>query len=543
MSTVERLMPELAGAGPRTRAAVTVGVVAMPAALAGEVALTASGRAAGSSALAYAVVMTVGFVSMMTVLALRAAMPSSDRRVWIALTAAVGMWMAGTVWESTIGHADGAAIGPADALWLSFYPLAYLAVVLRGRNTMRLARILRVDGLVSVLSVGAVAWLLVVDPIIASARLTHAETAVNTAYVTGDLGVMGLVVGMLALHGWSAGRGWGLLATGLAVFAAGDSIYLAQLAKGTYVEGSPLDVLWAAGLLLIALAAWQPAPVARKGPPTGAVLAPPFGFAIAALSVLVYAGLQRAPAVSVMLAAGAVLASMARTALTFSDIRRLAEVRRQATTDDLTGLPNRRHLDRSLRARLDAAPLRGTSLALLLIDLDRFKELNDTLGHRAGDLVLEQIGPRLRAVLRSTDELARLGGDEFAVVLSDADDAEAVGRRIHQALEAGLTVDGIDVRIGASIGIALFPEHGDDAETLLQRADVAMYQAKAARSGHAFYERDRDSHSRERLALIGELRDAIGTDQLVLHYQPKLAVETGAVRDVEALIRWNHPER
>jgi diguanylate cyclase (GGDEF)-like protein len=309
------------------------------------------------------------------------------------------------------------------------------------------------------------------------------------------------------------------------------------------VQGSPLDVLWAAGLLLMALSAWQPRPVARSGPPSVGMLAPPFGFALAALSVLVYAGLHRVPAVSVALAAGAALASMARTALTFADIRRLAEVRRQATTDDLTGLPNRRHLGRSLDAQLEAARLRGTSVALLLIDLDGFKELNDTLGHRAGDLVLEQIGPRLRAVLRSTDDLARLGGDEFAVVLSEADDAEAVGRRIRQALEAGLTVDGIDVRIGASIGIALFPEHGEDAETLLQRADVAMYQAKAARSGHAFYERDRDRHSRERLALIGELRDAIGTEQLVLHFQPKLDVETGAVRDVEALVRWNHPER
>src|SRR3954466_7552504 len=121
MSTVERLMPELAGAGPRTRAAVTVAVVAMPAALAGEVALTASGRAAGSRRPAYAVVVTVGFISMMTVLALRAAMPSSDRRVWIALTAAVGMWMAGTVWESTIGHADGAPTGPAGAPWLAVF--------------------------------------------------------------------------------------------------------------------------------------------------------------------------------------------------------------------------------------------------------------------------------------------------------------------------------------------------------------------------------------------------------------------------------------
>jgi diguanylate cyclase (GGDEF)-like protein len=273
------------------------------------------------------------------------------------------------------------------------------------------------------------------------------------------------------------------------------------------------------------------------------MLAPPFAFAVAALGVLVYAGLYRAPAVAVGLAAGAAIASMGRTALTFAELRRFAEVRRQATTDDLTGLPNRRHLDRRLTERLDVARGRGASLALLLIDLDGFKELNDTLGHRAGDLVLEQIGPRLRAVLRAGDELARLGGDEFAVVLSDAGDAEPVARRIGRALEAGLTIDGIDVRIGASTGIALFPEHADDAETLLQRADVAMYQAKTARSGHAFYERDRDRHSRERLALIGELRDAIGTDQLVLHFQPKLDLATGAVNDVEALVRWMHPER
>ena len=542
MTFVDRFMPELASAGRRTRVAGTAAAVAMPAALAGEVALVSVGGA-GTGA-AYGAVLAVGLVSMLTVLALRAATAPSDRRVWIALTLAAGTWMAGTVWESTLGHADGAAVGVADALWLGFYPCAYLAVVLRARTTVpRLARTVRMDGLVGVLSVGAVGWLLVIDPILASARLSHAETAVNTAYVTGDLGVMGLMVGVLALHGWRVGRGWGMLAAGLGVFAIGDSVYLVQLAHGTYVDGTPLDLCWALGLLLMALSAWQPTPVARTGPPTVGMLAPPFAFALAALGVLVYAGLHRAPAVAVGLAAGAAIASMGRTALTFAELRRFAEVRRQATTDDLTGLPNRRHLDRRLSERLDVARGRGASLALLLIDLDGFKELNDTLGHRAGDLVLEQIGPRLRAVLRAGDELARLGGDEFAVVLSDAGDAEPVARRIGRALEAGLTIDGIDVRIGASTGIALFPEHADDAETLLQRADVAMYQAKTARSGHAFYERDRDRHSRERLALIGELRDAIGTDQLVLHFQPKLDLATGAVNDVEALVRWMHPER
>ena len=157
--------------------------------------------------------------------------------------------------------------------------------------------------------------------------------------------------------------------------------------------------------------------------------------------------------------------------------------------------------------------------------------------------MLEQIGPRLRAVLRAGDMLARLGGDEFAAVLADAARREPVGRRIARALEEGLRVDGIDVRIGASIGIAVFPEHGDDAETLMQRADVAMYQAKAARSGHAFYQRERDRHSRERLELIGELRDAIGTEQIILHFQPKLDLDSGRIDDVEALVRWMHPER
>ena len=535
-------MPELTGAPPRARAIARAAGVAMLATLAVHVAHTTLGL--GSRALADGA-QTLGIAALLVVLGTRAATAPSDRGGWRALTLAAAAWIGGTLWVGIAGPpAPGTAVSMTDLFYGLFYPFAYLTVGLRARaQTRRRARRVWLDGLIAMLSVGAVGWLLTVGPILAQPSDDHLAALVDGAYVVGDLLLAALTVAVLGLNGWRAGRSLGVLACGLAVFAAADLLYMLRAAAGTYTPGTPVDSLWALGLVLMALAAWQAPADERRAAPGLAVLVPPFAFSLASLGVLVYAGLTPAPAVAVVLAGGAVLASMARTALTFTEVRGLAEVRRLAATDDLTGLPNRRQFDRRLQEALVAARAREASVALLLIDLDRFKELNDTLGHRAGDLVLAQIGPRLRAVLRSGDELARLGGDEFAVLLTDADDAEPVGRRIGRALEDSFTVDGIDVRIGASIGIAVFPDHGDDAETLLQRADVAMYQAKGARSGHAFYERDRDRHSRERLALIGELGDAIGTEQLVLHYQPKLDFASGEVRDVEALVRWMHPTR
>jgi diguanylate cyclase len=165
------------------------------------------------------------------------------------------------------------------------------------------------------------------------------------------------------------------------------------------------------------------------------------------------------------------------------------------------------------------------------------------LGHHAGDLVLAQVGPRLRSVLRIEDVLARIGGDEFGVLLRGAVGVEQVGPRLSEALDRRLSVEGIDMRIVASVGIAIFPEHGADAQTLLQHADVAMYEAKRTHAGFAFYEHERDRNTRERFETVGELRDAIGTSQLVLHYQPKLNLQTGNVQEVEALVRWQHPAR
>jgi diguanylate cyclase (GGDEF)-like protein len=217
-------------------------------------------------------------------------------------------------------------------------------------------------------------------------------------------------------------------------------------------------------------------------------------------------------------------------------------LRHQALHDALTGLPNRALLHR--RAERD---LRGDDpAAMLLIDLDRFKEVNDTLGHDYGDALLVEVAERLAGALRRGDTLARLGGDEFAVLVAGAPDREAVielATRLQDALRRPFALRGVAVELEASIGVALYPEHGTTLGRLLQRADVAMYDAKRGRRGVATYTAERDPYSADRLGLLAELRSAIERDELVLHYQPKVSLETGELVGVEALVRWQHPVR
>ena len=180
----------------------------------------------------------------------------------------------------------------------------------------------------------------------------------------------------------------------------------------------------------------------------------------------------------------------------------------------------------------------------MLLDLDRFKEVNDTLGHHPGDLLLIQVGQRLAGALREADTVARLGGDEFAVLLpgATAEGAGAVADKLRVALQQPLSIGGIALDLDASIGIAVYPEHGNDPAKLLQHADVAMYGAKQAHVGCLVYDPTVDQHSPKRLALLGGLRRALEDDQLVLHYQPKADLGSGQIHSVEALVRWQHPE-
>ena len=221
-----------------------------------------------------------------------------------------------------------------------------------------------------------------------------------------------------------------------------------------------------------------------------------------------------------------------------------AEKEHLALHDSLTDLPNRFHFSAMLTKRVEQA-IRGSSKgAVLLIDLDRFKEVNDTLGHQAGDDLLRMVGPRINEVIPDGGTVARLGGDEFAVLLpglSDEPQAFSIAHRIAEALDAPFRLEGFNVDVAASIGLAIYPSDGAADDVLMKRADIAMYLAKTNRTVVERYDAQLDHNTTRRLEMMSELRAAIADGSIHLYYQPKLDLLTHQVNDVEALVRWVHP--
>jgi diguanylate cyclase (GGDEF)-like protein len=233
--------------------------------------------------------------------------------------------------------------------------------------------------------------------------------------------------------------------------------------------------------------------------------------------------------------------------------RQAEELRHHAATkehqslhDPLTGLPNRVLFADRISQAIRTAARSGDEVAVFLMDLDRFKEVNDTLGHHSGDLLLQELSARLQRALRASDSVARLGGDEFGVLLPDLVDRQSIEEvvdRIRVAVERPFYVQDLPLAIETSIGVSIFPEHGQDVEALLQKADVAMYLAKAGNSTHVIYDPREDEYDPTRLSLVGELRRAIEAAEVTVFYQPKADLRTGEIKGAEALVRWEHPER
>jgi diguanylate cyclase (GGDEF)-like protein len=221
------------------------------------------------------------------------------------------------------------------------------------------------------------------------------------------------------------------------------------------------------------------------------------------------------------------------------------QIEKLALYDALTGLANRRLFRDRVEQALLSSKRDGEGFSLMLLDLDRFKEINDTLGHQTGDAVLEELATRLRSVSRASDTVARLGGDEFALVLLGARDGASalfIAERIRRALDDPFSIDGLSLQLETSIGISVFPEHGEDTELLLRHADIALYASKETHAP-VVYAAKHNQHSPARLSLVGEMRRAIENEELVVYFQPEVELDTGHTPRVEALVRWEHPER
>ncbi len=472
----------------------------------------------------------------------RAVAVRTDRLAWSFLAAAVtvGSVLSFAFYAVLPRVPSEALAAVVDVGWLAMYPLAYAGfVLLLGGG--RLRRAVWLDALLAAFAGGSLAALALIGRLLTLDPRGLVPALVHLAYPLGDLLLLMVVASVFGALGWRAGRAWTFLGLGFAVQSIADAAYAAGAAS--WRVGTLVDSCWTTSLLLVVVAAWQrPQPATARTGGQGHLVTAAVS-AVLCVAVLFTATVLEVPPVVSLLALGGVLTSVARTGVAFRQVRDLAVFRSQARTDELTGLANRRRFTEALSAALRrTAPGRP---AVLLVDLDRFKEVNDSLGHAAGDELLLEVGRRFATALRPGDLLARFGGDEFAVLTREGGggSAAALAARLSAALSGPFVLSGVRVHVGSSTGVAVSVDGSEGAAELIRRADVAMYRAKADRCAVHQYADALDELSRDRLRLVDELRTGIEGGQLVLHHQPKIAVASGRVTGVEALVRWQHPER
>jgi diguanylate cyclase len=489
-----------------------------------------------------------GYVTAALLAVLRPFASPVDRAIWAWLAAAITARAVGfVVFLGYVGRQEAPSYPSlADVAWLAMYGLMLAGLVeLARRRARRLSITLVLDAAVGVLAASALAVALLYRTVLSLAAPGTPDevVAVSLAYPVLDLMLLVVFVGVLLAYEWHPPPAAWVLTAGVIGFAVIDSIFVYQSAAGTFRPGTLLSSLSLGVMGLVAVAGWLPAPThaGRREPMPSVVL--PGLFALICLGLLVVATQREVPVAGVVLAGAGVAVAIARTGLSFRAVRSLAEHRREARTDELTGLANRRAFNEILQRALARRP-DERRLALLVVDLDDFKAVNDALGHHYGDELLRLTAPRIQQAVRSGDVVARIGGDEFAVLLADADGALAVtiAERLRAGFRRPFLLASRALVIAPSVGIALVPDDGREPVELLQHADLAMYEAKATRSGHALFNSRLHPASRMRLETTERLRRAIQDGEVVVHYQPQVSLRTGEVTGVEALARWRHPD-
>ncbi len=437
-----------------------------------------------------------------------------ERTAWAVITAALACWTFGEVWF--VAFEPETFPNTGDAGYLAFYVLLYAGIVLLLRSSAReIAGTLWLDGLTAALAAAALSAAVLVELVLETTEGSKSAVATNLAYPLGDVLLLSAVFGIFSLTGWKPGHRWLVMGVGILASTTADAVFLFQTANETYVEGTWIDVLWPAAMLLIALAAWTPDRTQEELDVAGRpLLAVPVVCALVATGVLAYDHFRQINPLAVSLAVLTLLLVIARLVVTFRENSRLYTLtREEAVTDALTGLGNRRRLIADLDRRL-AAPAMPKTL-LMLFDLNGFKRYNDTFGHPAGDALLARLGGKLADVPGPDGVVYRLGGDEFCVIVpaGEGEAEELIDRACEALVERG---EGFDVT--TSFGAVILPDEATNTSHALQTADERLYAQKYSRHGEsertmaalleALLVREPDLH--ERLADVGSLAAATG---------------------------------
>ena len=467
--------------------------------------------------------------------------PGRERAAWLCIAAGIAVWTLGDVYWAIALANDPNPPYPsfADACYVAFFPFTYVGLVLlvRARN-VGLARSIWLDGAIAAAGAATLAGAVLFQLVVAETDGSLPVVATNLVYPLGDATLLAAVVGVLVLEGGQLDRGWLLIGAGLAASAVADAVYLVQSATGTYVEGTLLDALWPAAMLLIAQAPWQ-----RRRAPTRThiegklLLATPAVAGAFAVAVLAWDHVDRLSGAAIVLASATLALVLLRTALAFRENGRLlARNRTEAVTDALTGMGNRRRLLRDL----ELACADGRTGLLMIFDLDGFKHYNDTFGHPAGDALLVRLGLRLTTAVEDWATSYRLGGDEFCLLGSPTDAETAV-----DAAARALREDGEGFDVTSSFGAVFLPSEATSASAALTIADQRLYAHKRAKQQQrgrpqdvllqALYEREPDLHEHtndvaqlarevgERLGIEGDSLERL-VHAALLHDVGKIAV-------------------